>query len=162
MARNQTEEAPEEYGHANENLLASSLKSVINVYRRLKSSLEREINFEVHIEMSNHHPKREIPTQNVVNNEPRNVNSNVFQKAIGEVRSTSPDVTIFSEFGRSWKKKLELWEYNTSLLRSLPRRDYHRCEGNKKQCKKTHYQDIQSLRNQNHICLPRMKDEECE
>ena len=55
--------------------------------------------------MSNHHPKWKILTWNekicrnhVVNDESKNVDSNAFQKELDQKRSTSPSITIFSEF----------------------------------------------------------------
>jgi len=112
--QNQTEEEEGPDGHAHEYLLAILFR-VINVHRWSKSSLEREINLEVSKQMSNHHPKWEIPTQNekifknhIVSDKFRNVDSNAFQKAIHQKKSTSPGVTIFFKFGR------EIIEHNLS------------------------------------------------
>ena len=82
-------------------------KSAINVNRRSKGSLDRNINFEIFEEMNNRHPKKKIPTQDKkilkrheIDNEFGDIYFNVFRKTIDEKRSTIPRVIVFFRLGK--------------------------------------------------------------
>jgi len=83
-------------------------KCVINLYKGSNGFLAWKINLEMLKQSSKDHPVREISIQNQevfekhkISDEFRYIDSNAFQKAIDQEWSTTPGITILSQF---WEK----------------------------------------------------------